>query len=60
MNAKMPALTVLASVVIMPCGKPLYVFSIAFCSDAADFGPAAVAAPVMRDDPEPVLQLIDC
>ena len=38
MNASRSALIVAASVVGMPCGKPLYVFSVPFFNSFADSG----------------------
>jgi hypothetical protein len=39
MNVSRSALIVSAWVVGMPCGKPLYVFSVPFCTSSADSGP---------------------
>jgi NmrA-like family len=39
MKASRSALIVWASVVGMPCGNPLYVFSVPFCTSRADSGP---------------------
>jgi len=41
MNASRSALMVLASVVHIPCGKPLYVLSVPFFTSLADSGPAS-------------------
>jgi hypothetical protein len=38
-NASRSGLIVSACVVGMPCGKPLYVFSVPFCTSSADSGP---------------------
>jgi hypothetical protein len=40
-KASRSALIVSASVVGMPCGKPVYVFSVPFCRSSADSGPAS-------------------
>src|SRR5205807_8379040 len=45
------ALMVSASVVGMPCGKPLYVFKVLFCSNFADSGPESAYGTIWSSSP---------